>query len=338
VLELLDIGNFNFAHPYLLWLLLLLPILVIYRSIKKTKKSSPLILSSLEGLPKKNGQGKARFLPVLFGLRLLSIGCIIVALARPQTYNVNETVNSEGIDIALSIDISGSMLAQDLKPNRIEATKKVAQEFVNARLTDRIGLVIFSGESFTLAPLTTDKNILLQQLKNTQVGQLKDGTAIGMGLGTAVSRMRESQAKSKIVILLTDGENNVSEPIGPVTALEIAKTYQVKVYTIGVGTIGKALAPDQDPFGNIVMVEKEVKIDEPLLKKIASETGGKYFRATNTNALRQIYQEIDKLERTEVDIDSFRRYSEKFFPWALLGILFLFLEILLRYTWLRSFS
>jgi len=335
--ELFDISSFSFAHPALLWLLLILPFLIVWHFTKQQKKNSTLILSTLEGLPKKNGKGKARFRPLLFWLRILSIGFIIIALARPQTYNVNEQINSEGIDIVLSIDISGSMLAQDLKPNRIEAAKKVAQEFIDSRITDRIGLVTFSGESFTLAPLTTDKNILLTQIKNAQVGQLKDGTAIGMGLGTAVSRMRESKAKSKVVILLTDGENN-SGLIDPMTALEIAKTYNVKVYTIGVGTKGKALSPAQDAFGNIVMVEQEVRIDEDLLKKISKQTGGKYFRATNITALRNIYKEIDKLERTEVEIDSFKRYSEKFFPFAFLGILFLFLEMVLRYTWLRSFS
>jgi Ca-activated chloride channel family protein len=334
---LFDIENILFAHPWALWGLLLLPILIAFHFMKRSKKQSTLILSSLEGLPLKKGGGKARFIPLLFWLRMLCLASIIIALARPQSFNVNEQVNSEGIDIVLSIDISGSMLAQDLKPNRIEAAKKVAQEFIDSRLTDRIGLVIFSGESFTLAPLTTDKNILQLQLKNAQVGQLKDGTAIGMGLGTAVSRMRESKAKSKVVILLTDGENN-SGLIDPVTALEIAKTYKTRVYTIGVGSIGKALSPDQDLFGNIIMVEKEVNIDEDLLKKIANETGGKYFRATNTTALRKVYQEIDKLERTEVEIDSYKRYTEKFFPFAFLAILFLFLEILLRYTWLRKLS
>ncbi len=333
---LFNIGNFSFGQPWLLWLLLLIPAMVAWRFIKQKNKRSTLILSSLEGLPQKNGKGKARLMPLLFWLRMASMAFIIIAIARPQSYNVNEQINSEGIDIVLSIDISGSMLAQDLKPNRIEAAKKVAQEFIDSRLTDRIGLVTFSGESFTLAPLTTDKNILLKQLKNAQVGQLKDGTAIGMGLGTAVSRMKDSKAASKVIILLTDGENN-SGLIDPMTALEIAKTYKARVYTIGVGTIGKALSPDQDRFGNIVMVEKEVRIDEELLKKISTQTGGKYFRATNITALRNIYKEIDKLERSEVEIDSFRRYSEKFFPFAFIGILLLFLEVLLRYTWLRTF-
>lgn len=334
--DLFDIGLYSFAHPSLLWLLLLIPFLIIWYFTKQKNKRSTLILSSIEGLPKKNGMGKARFIPLLFWMRMLSIAFIILALARPQTSNINEQVNSEGIDIVLSIDISGSMLAQDLKPNRIEAAKKVAEEFISSRLTDRIGLVTFSGESFTLSPLTTDKNILLRQIKNVQVGQLKDGTAIGMGLGTAVGRMENSKAVSKIVILLTDGENN-SGLIDPITALEIAKSYKTRVYTIGVGSKGNAPFPFQTTDGQVIMKDVPVQIDEDLLKKIAKETGGKYFRATNTSTLRNIYQEIDKLERTEVDIDSFKRYSEKFFPFAFIGLLFIFFEILLRYTWLRSF-
>ena len=334
--ELFEIGSYSFAHPWMLWLLLLIPFLVFWHFGKQKKKRSTLILSSLEGLPKKNGRGKARFIPILFWFRMFSIAFIIIALARPQTYNINEQINSEGIDIVLSIDISGSMLAQDLKPNRIEAAKKVAEEFITSRLTDRIGLVTFSGESFTLAPLTTDKNILLHQLKNTQVGQLKDGTAIGMGLGTAVGRLENSKAESKVVVLLTDGENN-SGLIDPITALEIAKSYKTRVYTIGVGSKGTAPFPFQTVDGQIIMKPVPVQIDEDLLKKIAKETGGKYFRATNTNALRKIYKEIDKLERTEVDIASFKRYSEKFFPFAFIGIMLLFIEILLRFTWLRSF-
>ncbi len=334
--ELFEIGNYSFAHPWLLWLLLVIPFLIFWHLKKQQKKRSTLILSSIDGLPKKNGRGKARFIPLLFALRLLAIAAIILAIARPQTFNVNEQINSEGIDIVLSIDISGSMLAQDLKPNRIEAAKKVAEEFIASRLTDRIGLVTFSGESFTLAPLTTDKNILLHQLKNTQVGQLKDGTAIGMGLGTAVGRMETSKAESKVVVLLTDGENN-SGLIDPITALEIAKSYKTRVYTIGVGSKGTAPFPFQTMDGQIITKPVPVQIDEELLQKIAKETGGKYFRATNTNALRSIYQEIDKLERTEVDIASFKRYHEQFFPFAFAAILFLFLEILLRYTWLRSF-
>lgn len=334
--NLFDISSFTFGHPWMLWLLLLIPVLIFWHYYKQQRKRATLILSSLEGLPKKNGRGKARFIPVLFWLRILSITCIILALARPQTSNINEQINSEGIDIVLSLDISGSMLTEDFSPNRLKAAKKVAKEFIQERLTDRIGLVIFSGESFTQTPLTTDKNILLYQLKNIKSGQLKDGTAIGMGLATAVNRLRDSKAESKVIILLTDGVNNAGL-IDPITALEIAKSYQTRVYTIGVGSKGNALQPAQTKNGQIVMKNMPVQIDEDLLKKISKETGGQYFRATDNTSLRKIYKEIDKLERSEVEIDSFKRYSEKFFPFAFLGLLFLFLEILLRYTWLRSF-
>ena len=334
--ELFDIGNFTFAYPLLLWLLLLIPFFIFWHFYKNKKKRSTLILSSIDGLPKKTGRGKARFLPLLFWLRMASVAFVIVALARPQTSNVNEQVNSEGIDIVLSIDISGSMLAEDFRPNRLESAKKVAADFIEDRITDRIGLVIFSGESFTQTPLTTDKNILLYQLKNVQSGQLKDGTAIGMGLATAVNRLRNSKAESKIIILLTDGVNN-SGLVDPMTALEIAKSFKTRVYTIGVGSKCTAPYPVQTPDGRTVMQDMPVQIDEALLKKISKQTGGQYFRATDNNALRDIYKQIDKLERSEVEIDSFKRYSEKFFPFAFIGILLLFLEILLRYTWLRSF-
>lgn len=334
--KLFDISSFTFAHPTLLWLLLLIPFLIFWHFYKQKTKRSTLILSTIEGLPKKNGRGKARFLPHLFWLRIASMAFIIVALARPQSSNVNEQINSEGIDIVMSIDISGSMLAEDFKPNRLESAKKVAADFIEQRITDRIGLVIFSGESFTQTPLTTDKNILLNQLKNINSGQLKDGTAIGMGLATAVNRLRTSKAESKIIILLTDGVNN-SGLIDPMTALEIAKSYKTRVYTIGVGSKGTAPYPVLTEDGRTVMQDMPVLIDEALLQKISKQTGGQYFRATNNNALRDIYKQIDKLERSEIEIDSFKRYNEKFFPFAFIGLMLLFFEILLRYTWLRSF-
>ncbi len=333
--DLFDIGYFTFAHPGLLWLLLLIPFLIFWHFYKQPKQRPTLILSSLYGFPKKHGRGKARFIPLLFWLRMASMVFIIIALARPQTSNINEQINSEGIDIVMSIDISGSMLAEDFRPNRLEASKKVAKEFIEDRITDRISLVIFAGESFTQSPLTTDKNILLAQLDNIASGQLKDGTAIGMGLATAVNRLRGSKALSKVIILLTDGVNN-SGLIDPMTALEIAKSYKARVYTIGVGSKGNAPYPVQLSNGQTVMQNMPVQIDETLLRKISQQTGGQYFRATDNNTLKDIYKQIDKLERSEVEIDSFKRYSEKFFPFAFLGLLFLFLEIALRYTWLRS--
>jgi Ca-activated chloride channel family protein len=246
-------------------------------------------------------------------------------------------MDSEGVDIVLSMDISGSMLAQDLQPNRLEAAKKVAGEFISSRYTDRIGLVIFSGESFTQCPLTNDQGVLTEQLNGISSGLLKDGTAIGMGLATAVDRLRTSKAKSKLIILLTDGVNN-GGLVDPITALEIAKAYQIRVYTIGVGTKGMAPAPVQDIFGNLVMQPTEVQIDEELLKRIANETGGHYYRATDNQSLRLIYQEIDKLEKTKVEITSFRRYAELFMPYALTGLILLLLEFILRHTVFRTLS
>jgi len=334
--DLFNIEAFTFAYPQFLWLLLIIPFLIFWNFTRHKNKQSTLILSSLEGLPKINGKGRGKYLPVLFWLRMASLAFIIIALARPQTQQVNERIDSEGIDIVMSIDISGSMLAEDFKPNRLEAAKKVAEEFIAERITDRIGLVIFSGESFTQTPLTTDKNILLYQLENIESGQLKDGTAIGMGLATAVNRLRESKASSKVIILLTDGVNN-SGLIDPITALEIAKRFKTRVYTIGVGSKGTAPYPMPTANGGIVMKNMPVQIDEALLRKIATETGGQYFRATDNSTLRKIYKQIDTMERSEVEIASFKRYSEKFFPFAFIAIVFLFLELMLRFGYLRSF-
>jgi Ca-activated chloride channel family protein len=237
----------------------------------------------------------------------------------------------------MSIDISGSMLAEDFKPNRIEAAKKVAREFIESRYTDRIGLVIFSGESFTQCPLTTDQNILLEQLKNIRSGLLEDGTAIGMGLATAVERLRNSKAKSKVIILLTDGVNNAGL-IDPMTALEISKAYKIRVYTIGVGTKGSAPYPVQDQFGNTSMQQMPVQIDEILMRKISMETGGKYFRATDNQSLQKVYKEIDRLEKTNIEINSFKRYTELFFLYALIAFVALALEQLLKLTIFRSIT
>jgi Ca-activated chloride channel family protein len=258
-------------------------------------------------------------------------------MARPQNSRINETVNSEGLDIVMSLDISGSMLAEDFRPNRIEAAKKVAQEFIEDRPTDRIGLVIFSGESFTQCPLTTDQNVLKEQLKNIRSGLLEDGTAIGMGLATSVERLRNSKAKTRIIILLTDGVNN-SGLIDPMTALEIAKAYKIRVYTIGVGTMGRAPYPMKDQFGNIHMQQMQVQIDEQLMKQISVQTGGKYFRAIDNNSLSRVYKEIDRLEKTKIEISSFKRYAELFLPYAMLGLLFLLLEVVLRHTVFKSLT
>jgi Ca-activated chloride channel family protein len=269
-------------------------------------------------------------------LRSIAFVALVVALARPQSSNISESVDSDGIDIVLSIDVSGSMMAEDLKPNRIEAAKKVAIDFVDKRANDRIGLVIFSGESFTQCPITIDHNIVKEQIDAMKSGMLQDGTAIGMGLATAVDRLRNSKAKSKIIILLTDGVNNTGL-IDPSTALEIAKAYKLRVYCIGVGTRGEAPYPVQTPMG----IQKQmvpVEIDEALLKNISTQTGGKYFRATSNNSLSSIYKEIDQLEKSKVEVSSFKHFTDLFLPFALIALLCLALEMLLRYTVFRSIT
>lgn len=329
-----DFTHIHFAHPQFFFLLISIPVFI-YFYWKKRNANPSLKISTTQGLEKLPQSAKVKTRPILFLLRLVSILFIIVALARPQSNHIHETVQSEGLDIVLSMDISGSMLAEDFKPNRIEAAKKVAKEFIENRPTDRIGLVIFSGESFTQCPLTTDQNILKEQLASIKSGLLQDGTAIGMGLATAVERLRNSKAKTKIIILLTDGVNN-SGLIDPMTALEIAKAYKARVYTIGVGSQGQANYPVTDPFGNTVMQQMPVQIDEALLKQISSETGGKYYRATNNTSLKSIYQEIDKLEKTKIDINAYKRYTELFFIYAFIGLVALLLEIVLRYTVFKS--
>jgi Ca-activated chloride channel family protein len=331
-----DFKHITFAFPQLFILLLIIPFILYFQHRSKTKNKSTFLISTNEGFKKNAPTFKIKSRFILNLLRALSMAFIIIALARPQSTAINETIKSEGLDIVLSMDISGSMLAEDFNPNRIEAAKKVAKEFIENRPTDRIGLVIFSGESFTQCPLTTDQNVLKEQLSNIKSGLLEDGTAIGMGLATAVERLRSSKAKTKIIILLTDGVNN-SGLIDPITALEIAKAYQIRVYTIGVGTMGTASYPVKDAFGNTSMQQMPVQIDEVLMKKISSETGGKYFRATDNNSLNKVYKEIDHLEKTKIEINSFKRHAELFFPYALIGLIFLFLEIILRNTYYKSF-
>jgi len=260
---------------------------------------------------------------------------IIVALARPQTKNEERQVEGEGVDIILCIDVSGSMTAQDFTPNRMEAAKAVAERFVEKRLTDRIGIVIFSGESFTQCPLTTDKAVLKSAIENIRNGLLEDGTAIGDGLSTGIDRLRSSKSKSKVIILLTDGENN-GGLIGPDNAKEIAKAFGIKVYTIGVGTEGYAPFPIKTELG-VVIQQQKVTIDEKLLKQIAGETGGKYFRAKDNAGLESIYKEIDNLEKSRVQVSTITRYTEKFFPYVMIALGFLLLELVLRFTVFRKF-
>jgi Ca-activated chloride channel family protein len=266
---------------------------------------------------------------------MLSLACIIIALGRPQTKFDETQREGEGIDIILAIDVSGSMTAQDFQPNRMEAAKKVAEEFVDDRPSDRIGVVIFAGESFTQCPLTTDHYVLKTQISQIRNGLLEDGTAIGSGLATSVDRLRDSKSKSKVIILLTDGMNN-GGLIDPSTALEIAKTFHVKVYTIGVGTEGYAPTPVSTPLG-IVMQSQKVSIDEKLLQNIATQTGGEYFRATDNESLEKIYSQIDKMEKSKVEITTFHHYSEKFYPFIFAALALLFVEIILKYTLFKKF-
>ena len=292
-------------------------------------------LSSVSGFDKAPNTYKVYLRHFPFVLRVLALIALVTALARPQTTNNWNTSTTEGIDIVMTLDISSSMLAQDLRPNRIEAAKDVAASFINGRPTDNIGLVVFAAESFTQCPLTTDHTILLNLLKDVHVHMITDGTAIGHGLATSVSRLKDSQAKSKIVILLTDGSNNRGE-IAPVTAAEIAKTFGIRVYTIAVGTIGEAPYPTPLPGGGVRMQSMPVEIDENTLTQIAQITGGLYFRATNNKALKEIYAEIDQMEKTKMSVQEYSQKQEEFVFFALLGLLFLLLELLLRYTLLKN--
>ena len=323
-----------FNNPlYFLLLLLLIPMIGWY--IWKLRKSqASLQVSSSQGFDKAPVSYKVylRHLPFVF--RVLCVIFLIIALARPQSTDNWQNSTTEGIDIVLVIDISTSMLAEDLKPNRVEAAKDVAMSFITGRPNDNIGLVTFARESFTLCPLTIDHVVLLNLLKDVQPGMIEDGTAIGHGLATAVSRLKDSQAKSKVVILLTDGSNNAGE-IAPVTAAEIAKTYGVRVYTVAVGTKGMAPYPYQ-VAGRIVYQNAPVEIDEQTLTQIAQTTGGKYFRATNTQALKSIYHEIDEMEKTKIHVQEYSKKQEEYLPFAAFALLFLFLELLLRHTLLRN--
>ncbi len=328
------LNNISFAEPQYFLLGLLIPVMIIWYVIKNSNTQAGIKVSSIKSFAGLSSwKNTLRHLP--FILRLLSITCIITALARPQTKTDEQQAEGDGVDIVLCIDVSGSMTAQDFTPNRMEAAKKVAQNFIDSRLTDRIAIVIFSGESFTQCPLTTDKAVLKSAVDNIRNGLLEDGTAIGDGLATSVDRLRSSKSKSKVVILLTDGENN-GGLIGPTNAKEIAKAFHIKVYTIGVGTEGYAPFPVRTEMG-VIMQQQKVTIDEKLLREIAGETGGKYFRARDNLGLAHIYKEIDGLEKSKVEISTLTRYTEKFFPFVMIGLGLLLLEFLLRFTILKKF-
>jgi len=323
----------QFAYPQVIYLTLMIPVMIgwyIFRQLKIT----PTI--RLSGIQPFNGspvswKNYLRHLP--FVLRQAVIALLILVAARPQSSNSWENVTTEGIDIILAVDISGSMLAEDFKPNRLEASKAVATEFIAGRPDDRMGLVVFSGESFTQCPLTTDHAVLMNLFQGIQSGIIEDGTAIGLGLATSVNRLKDSDARSKVIILLTDGMNNRGE-IAPVTAAEIAKTFGIRVYTVGVGSLGTAPYPFKTPFG-VQYQNVKVEIDEAVLQEIANMTGGKYFRATNNQKLKEIYQEIDKMEKSRIDVKEINTKTEEYQRFLFLALFLLLIETGLRLTLFR---
>jgi Ca-activated chloride channel family protein len=320
----------TFAEPLFLYLLAVVPAMIAYYIFKQQKANASLRMPGLDPFGNAGVSFRYYLRHVLFALRTIAIALLILIIARPQATDRFQNISTEGIDIVLALDISGSMLARDFRPDRLEASKNVATEFISGRPYDRIGLVVFSGESFTQCPLTTDHAVLINLMREIQSGMIEDGTAIGNGLATAVNRIKDSEAKSKVIILLTDGVNNRGE-IAPVTAAGIAKTYGIRVYTIGVGTQGMAPYPVQTPYG-IQYQDMPVEIDEAILKEISGTTGGKYFRATDNDKLIQVYNEIDKLEKSKIDVRQFNRKEEKYFIPALFAFLFLLFEILIKNT------
>ncbi|MBI1227848.1 MAG: VWA domain-containing protein [Bacteroidetes bacterium] len=328
-------SNFSFQQPWFFLLLLLLPLVVWLRNRRGQAQEASVKMPTLEAAAGMKSW-KADLQKLLPLLRALAFIALVVAMARPQLTLKKEDIKAEGIDIFLAIDLSSSMLAQDFQPDRLEVCKRVAAEFVEKRQYDRIGLAVFSGEAFTQCPLTTDHRVLTDFIEGLRCGILEDGTAIGMGLATAVNRIKDSPSKSKVVILLTDGVNNAGY-VKPLTAAEIAKEFGVKVYTIGVGQEGTAVSPISRRIdGSYVMGMARVEIDEELLKQISDMTGGKYFRATTARSLERIYDEIDRLEKTEIEVTSVKRYSEEFYRFVWVGICLILIELFLRYTILRS--
>jgi len=333
-------SHIDFAYPWLLPLFGLLPILIWQYVKNNSARQATIKVSTVHSFTVSSW--KSRFRHLLFVLRLLALSALIVAIARPQERNDDQLTQGEGIDIVLSMDVSGSMGSRDILPSRLDAAKEVAQEFVRNRPVDRIGLVIFSGESFTQCPITTDRNTLLTQIYLLESRRfLIDGTVIGEGLATAVDRLRDSKAKSKVIILLTDGKEDPPETrlIDPLTALDIAKSQNVKVYTIGMSAT--------DTNNNAAIVKENVKggsqrvssnfLDEELLRRIATETGGQYFRAIDKESLNNVYKQIDTLEKSKIEVTAFKRYKERFFPFVMAALGLLFFEILLRYTFFKKF-
>ena len=328
--------KFEFANPEFLWLLALLPIIALWHFITRKKDIASITFSNTSSFG--SGSILAKLRPVLYVLRIVALGSLIIALARPRNKEVTtKSKSNKGIDIVMAIDVSASMLAKDLKPNRLEALKKVASNFVDKRPNDRIGIVVYAGESFTQTPITSDKRIIKNTIKSLKWGQLEGGTAIGMGLGSGVNRLKDSKAKSKVIILLTDGVSNAGS-IDPKTATELAKSLNIKVYTIGLGTNGMAETPvSRSMDGRLIYRSVPVTIDETLLKHIAKETEGKYFRATSNTSLNKVYEDINKLEKTTVEEFKYTNYQEMFRVFVLFAGLLILIEMLLRFTVFRSF-
>ncbi|MDR0755208.1 MAG: VWA domain-containing protein [Prevotellaceae bacterium] len=319
----------EFEYPKILYLLFLILPLTVWYIFKVLRQKVSLQISTTMAFARIKKGLRYYLQHIPFALTCIAVAAIIVAAARPRSSTKQETIDTEGIDIVIALDVSTSMLARDFKPDRIEAAKKIAIQFISERISDRIGLVIFAGESFTQCPLTTDKATLINLLNEVHAGMITDGTAIGNGLATAVARLKDSNAKSRVIILLTDGVHNAGE-ISPTMAAEMAEQYKLRVYTIGVGTEGMAPYPVQTYFGTTQIQNVPVEIDEELLKDISSKTDGKYFRATSNTKLQEIYQEINALEKTKTSIDSFNIYEEEYMPYALIGLGLLLLVILLR--------
>ena len=325
----------QFAHPQYLWLFLIFIPIIAWYVLRKIKSHPTLSVSTTSPYAKLPVSFKEYLIHLLLVLRLGVLACVIIIIARPQTYDSWRTSSTHGTDIILAMDISSSMLARDFKPDRLEAAKNVAAKFVSGREADNIGIVVFAGESFTAVPMTTDRSLLVNYINDISMNMLEDGTAIGDGLATSINRIKDGKAKSKSIILLTDGSNNTGN-VAPSTAAEIAKKFGIKVYTIGVGKNGEAPFPQQNIFGRIEYVNMPVVIDEETLKNIASITGGKYFRATNNNVLAEVFEEIDKLEKTQMDVKHFSHAEDNYMMWAVLAIALLLLEVLLRNTVLRT--
>lgn len=330
-------NSIEFASPHFLFGLIIIPLLLIWYIFNCNKQQAYVRFSDTDFFKKLPKSWKTYFRHVVFVLEIVAISLFIIALARPQSSSKSQKVNVEGIDIVLAMDISSSMLACDLKPDRLEASKIVASDFVEGRPGDRMGLIVFSGETFTQVPLTTDHAMMLNMLKDMKCGMLEDGTAIGDGLASAVSRLKDSEAISKVVILLTDGDNNAGS-IDPSTAAEMAKLFGIRVYTIGAGTRGMAPYPVQTQFGGVRYQQVEVNINEPLLQEIADVTGGKYFRAESKEKLQQIYDEIDKMERSKIEVTEFKRLHEEFYPFVMLGLASLILAFILKNTIFKSIT